>query len=97
MRIWTYTLFIARRQIPVKLFLEIVFMSPSANDNTPRLMAPKEAALATSLSRTLLALMADAGEFPAPVRLGERRVAYVRTEVNSWIDVRIGSRQARAA
>lgn len=72
-------------------------MNPSANDNAPRLMAPKDAALATSLSRTLLALMADAGEFPAPVRLGERRVAYVRAEVNAWIDARIGSRQARAA
>ncbi|WP_324134066.1 helix-turn-helix transcriptional regulator [Bosea sp. (in: a-proteobacteria)] len=72
-------------------------MTPSANDNAPRLMAPKDAALATSLSRTLLALMADAGEFPAPVRLGERRVAYVRAEVDAWIDQRIGSRQARAA
>lgn len=55
------------------------------NDNKPRLMAPKEAAAATSLSRTLLALMAEAGEFPKPVKLGERRVAFVRSEVEVLI------------
>lgn len=64
------------------------------NDNKPRLMAPKEAAAATSLSRTLLALMAAAGEFPRPVKLGERRVAFVRSEVEAWIDQRIAARAA---
>lgn len=66
----------------------------NANDNTPRLMAPKEAALATSLSRPLLSLMADAGQFPKAVKLGERRVAYVRSEVDAWIDARIAARAA---
>lgn len=65
-----------------------------ANDNRPRLMAPKEAAEATSLSRTLLALMAKAGQFPASVPLGERRIAYVRAEVEAWIDARIAARAA---
>jgi len=67
----------------------------AANDNhLPRLMAPKEAAAATSLSRTLLSLMAEAGEFPTPVKLGERRIAYVRKEVEEWIDARIAARVA---
>lgn len=65
-----------------------------SNDNTPRLMAPKEAARATSLSRPLLSLMADEGQFPKAVRLGERRVAYVRAEVDAWIDARIAARAA---
>lgn len=60
-------------------------------------MAPKEAAIATSLSRTLLTLMARAGEFPSPVQLGERRTAYVRAEVVAWIDQRIAARSARVA
>lgn len=64
-----------------------------ANDNTPRLIAPKEAAVATSLSRTLLSLMAEAGEFPKPVKLGERRTAYVRAEVEAWISDRIAARR----
>ncbi|NTF80543.1 helix-turn-helix transcriptional regulator [Rhizobium rhizogenes] len=57
-------------------------------------MAPKEAAEATSLSRTLLTLMAAAGRFPAPVALGERRIAFVRAEVEAWIDARIAERAA---
>ncbi len=65
----------------------------SANDNAP-LMAPKDAAAATSLSRTLLALMAEAGEFPRPVKLGQRRTAYVRAEVEAWISERIAARAA---
>ncbi|MHA6731088.1 helix-turn-helix transcriptional regulator [Devosia sp. A369] len=66
----------------------------AANDNAPRLMAPKEAALATSLSRPLLTLMASEGQFPSPVRLGERRIAFVRAEVDAWIDARIAARAA---
>ena len=69
-------------------------MTP-ANDNKPRLMAPKEAAAATSLSRTLLTLLAAEGQFPAPVRLtAGRRTAYVRAEVEAWIDARIAARAA---
>ena len=65
-----------------------------ANDNMPRLMAPKEAALATSLSRPLLSLMVAEGKFPRPIQLGERRIAYVRAEVEAWIDQRIAARAA---
>lgn len=64
------------------------------NDNKPRLMSPKEAAEATTFSRTMLALMAEAGAFPKPVQLGERRIAFVRSEVNNWIDARIAARGA---
>jgi prophage regulatory protein len=65
------------------------------NDNTtPRLMAPKAAAEATSLSRTMLGLMAKEGLFPKPVPIGERRVAYVRAEVEAWINDRIAGRAA---
>lgn len=62
----------------------------------PRLMAPKDAAAATSLSRTLLTLMAAEGQFPQPVQLGERRIAYVRAEVEAWIDQRIAARRVVA-
>lgn len=69
----------------------------AANDSQPMLMSPKEAAQQTSLSRQLLSLMARAGEFPAPVQLGERRTAYVRAEVVGWLNTRIAARTARAA
>ncbi|MCJ7995885.1 AlpA family phage regulatory protein [Rhizobium cremeum] len=69
----------------------------AANDNKPRLMNPKEAAEATSLSRTLLTLMATEGQFPKPVQLTERRIAFVRAEVEAWIDQRIANRAQVAA
>jgi prophage regulatory protein len=72
---------------------EVMTMKPD-NDNPSRLMAPKEAAAETSLSRTLLTLLADAGQFPKPVKLGERRVAYVRSEIEAWINERIAGRAA---
>lgn len=71
-------------------------MNHANENNAPRLMAPKEAATATSLSRTLLHLMSAQGQFPAPVRLGERRIAYVRAEVEAWVEERIGSRGVAA-
>lgn len=60
----------------------------------PRLMSPKEAAAATSLSRPLLTLMAKEGQFPKPVQLGIKRIAFVREEVEAWIDQRIDARPA---
>ncbi|MDI5926449.1 AlpA family phage regulatory protein [Rhizobium leguminosarum] len=70
-------------------------MQIASNDNKPRLMSPKEAAVATSLSRTLLSLMSDEDRFPKPVDLtGGRRIAYVRAEVEAWIDSRIAARAA---
>ena len=69
----------------------------AANDNEkPRLMSPKETATATSLSRSLIALMAEEGQFPSPVPLGVRRIAFVRAEVEAWIDSRIASRRVAA-
>lgn len=59
-----------------------------------RLMSPNEAQEATTMSRVLLRLMADEGQFPQPVKIGERRIAYVRAEVDAWIDERINSRAA---
>lgn len=63
-----------------------------ADKEKPRLMNPKEASEATSLSRTLLTLMAAEGQFPKPVQLTERRIAFVRDEVEAWIDERIARR-----
>ncbi|MFK4823775.1 helix-turn-helix transcriptional regulator [Paenochrobactrum sp. BZR 588] len=66
----------------------------SDNDNTPRLMSAKEASTATTMSRVLLSMMAKEGKFPQPVQIGVKRQAYVRSEVNAWIDQRIASRAA---
>ncbi len=68
-------------------------MTPD-NDNKPRLMTPKEAAAATTMSRVLLARMSKENRFPQPVQIGLKRIAYVRAEVDAWIEAAIVSRAA---
>ncbi|UXT96545.1 helix-turn-helix transcriptional regulator [Agrobacterium tumefaciens] len=67
-------------------------MTIPANDNKPRLMSPKEAAAATTLSRVLLAHMSKENRFPQPLQLTKKRIAYVRAEVEAWIDAAVGAR-----
>lgn len=67
-------------------------MTIPANDNKPRLMTPKEAAAATTMSRVLLARMSKENRFPQPVQIGLKRIAYVRAEVDAWIETAIGAR-----
>jgi len=62
------------------------------SNNVPRLVSPKEAAAMTTLTRVTLANMAADGIFPAPVRLSERRIAFVRDEVVAWIESRMSTR-----
>lgn len=64
----------------------------AANDNTPRLISIKQASSITSLSRTMLNRYRAEGRFPAAVPLGERRVAFVKGEVDAWIADRIAAR-----
>ena len=39
----------------------------------------------------------DAGEFRRPVAVGPRRIAWVETEVNSWVAAKIAARNSRRA
>jgi prophage regulatory protein len=72
-------------------------MTP-ANDNTaPTLISMNETVRATSLSRTMLNRYRAEGRFPAAVPLGERRFAFVRSEMNAWIQDRIARRGVKAA
>ncbi|WP_354210000.1 MULTISPECIES: AlpA family phage regulatory protein [unclassified Bradyrhizobium] len=54
----------------------------------------KTACALTSLSRTMINRYRAEGRFPAAVSLGDRRVAFVRQEVNQWIADRIAVRGA---
>lgn len=67
-------------------------MSP-ANDNIT-LVSLNDAARMTSLSRSMLNRYRGEGRFPQAVPLGDRRVAFVKSEVCAWIDARIAARPA---
>jgi prophage regulatory protein len=54
----------------------------------------KRACELTSLSRTMLNRYRSEGRFPAAVPLGDKRIAFVRGEVLSWIQDRIAARGA---
>jgi prophage regulatory protein len=47
-----------------------------------------------SMSKPTLYRLINAGEFPKPVPVGRQRVAFVESEVQSWIDQRVGLRDA---
>ncbi|OHV84174.1 AlpA family transcriptional regulator [Rhizobium sp. LCM 4573] len=65
-----------------------------ANDNYPSLISLNEACRLTSMSRTMLNRYRAEGRFPVSVELGERRVAFVRSEVLAWIRAKIDARAA---
>lgn len=64
-----------------------------ANDNAV-LVSLNDAAKMTSMSRSMLNKYRVDGRFPVAVQLGERRVAFVRQEVQQFIDQRIAARAA---
>jgi prophage regulatory protein len=63
---------------------------------SPSLVSLNECARMTSLSRTAINRWRLAGKFPEQVDLGTRRVAFVRSEVEQWINERINERARRA-
>jgi prophage regulatory protein len=51
----------------------------------------------TGLSRSEVYRRIAAGDFPAPIKLGERASAWAEHEVTAWIAARIADRDAKAA
>jgi len=51
----------------------------------------------TGLGRSEIYRRIAAGNFPAPIKLGERASAWSAAEVDSWISERIAARDAKAA
>ncbi|MBY3255561.1 AlpA family phage regulatory protein [Rhizobium laguerreae] len=64
------------------------------NDNFPMLISLNDACRLTSMSRTMLNRYRAEGRFPVAVELGDRRVAFVRTEVTDWVQAKIAARAA---
>lgn len=46
----------------------------------------------TGLSRAVIYQRINRGEFPKPVKLGPRSVAWVESEVHDWVSSRIAER-----
>lgn len=63
----------------------------------PRLISLNQCCEMTSLSRSALNRLRDAGQFPQSVPMGGRRVAFIRSEVVDWVRARIAARGAKEA
>lgn len=63
------------------------------NQNYP-LVSLNDAAKMCAMSRTMVNRYRTEGRFPVAVKLGERRIAFVRAEVEAWIDERVNARAA---
>jgi prophage regulatory protein len=72
-------------------------VTPNNDNNVRSLISLNDICRLTSLSRTAINKMRDAGRFPVAVSLGNRRVAFVRSEVMAWLDARIDARTQVAA
>jgi prophage regulatory protein len=51
----------------------------------------------SGLARSSIYEKMEEGEFPRPVKLGSRAVAWIEDEVNEWIEARIAEREAAEA
>jgi predicted DNA-binding transcriptional regulator AlpA len=60
--------------------------------DVPTLVSLNDVCRLTSLSRTAINRWRASGRFPRAVPLGDKRVAFVATEVRDWISERIAER-----
>lgn len=62
---------------------------------TSRLMRRPEVLARVGLSSSTLYEMTAAGDFPAPIPIGRKAVAWLESEVDAWIKNRIEQRDSR--
>jgi len=66
------------------------------NTNLMRFLRLPEVIQISGYRRTTIYEMIKAGNFPAPVHLGPRAVAWVESEVEAWMQERIDARDQAA-
>lgn len=59
--------------------------TPPQQDRPTRLIRLPEVKARVGLSRSSIYLRIAEGTFPAPVRLGEKSVAWLETDIDAWI------------
>lgn len=68
----------------------------STHSAPPSLLRRPKVEARTGYSRSSIYAMMEAGDFPRPVKLGPRAVAWVESEVDAWIAARIEARDDAA-
>jgi prophage regulatory protein len=52
----------------------------------------KQVETRTGLSRSTIYLRIKKGSFPKPIKLGERSVGWISSEIDDWVDDKVQSR-----
>ncbi|MET4687395.1 helix-turn-helix transcriptional regulator [Sinorhizobium fredii] len=69
-------------------------MTHVAANNNYALISLKETCSLTSMSKTMIHRLRSEGRFPSAVALGEKRIAFLRSEVFDWIEKKLAARAA---
>lgn len=64
----------------------------TVQDTPCRLIFPDEVRSISRYSAQHLRRLEETGEFPRRVRIGKNRIAWLRSEVEQWLDDRLGGR-----
>lgn len=72
-------------------------MSSIEQVSAPQILRINEVLARTALSRSTLYNFVAAGTFPAPVRLGPRRVGWNSRSVDAWIESRAATTEPEQA
>ncbi|NEJ73806.1 AlpA family phage regulatory protein [Rhizobium phaseoli] len=67
---------------------------PTASNDNYALISLRDTCTLTSMSKTMIHRLRVEGNFPAAVALGEKRIAFSRIEVQSWIQAKLAARAA---
>lgn len=59
-----------------------------------RLISLNDTCAITSMSRTMINRYRAEGRFPVAIALGEKRIAFLRSEIIAWIEAKLCSRAA---
>lgn len=65
--------------------------TPPQHDRPTRLIRLPEVKARVGLSRSSIYLRISESTFPAPVRLGEKSVAWLETDIDRWIQARLSA------
>jgi prophage regulatory protein len=83
----------ATASIPIDDVRELLMLKESVVS----LLHLKDVARRTSLSKGQIYRMIAAGDFPKPISLSQARRAWVESEINDWIKVKVTERDADCA
>ena len=72
-------------------------LSKKPQQENNRLIRRKEVQDKTGLGASSIYAMMAKGDFPKPLQLSERRVAWIESDIDSWVADRIANHKANIA